>query len=246
MLTWGLEINVHLCMILKSEFGLPQGSIVGPIGYSIYTLPIGDIVRHHSINYHLYADDIQLYVSFNPKTPGALDSALIKLQICISDIRRWMVVNKLKLNDSKTEFFVAASGHNLRSLPNVQLDVGGTLISPSKTIRNLGVVFDSCMSMSHHISHICSMATFYLRNIAKIRRFIDQSACHNAVRSLVLSRIDYCNGLLSTIPSTKLIRVQRLQNWAARLIFQVSRDHASISATLEIITLASIETKNNF
>ena len=76
-------------------------------------------------------------------------------------------------------------------------------------------------------THICSMATFYLRNIAKIRRFIDQSACHNAVRSLVLSRIDYCNGLLSTIPSTKLIRVQRLQNWAARLIFQVSRDHPS-------------------
>ena len=64
-------------------------------------------------------------------------------------------------------------------------------------------------------------------NIARIRRFIDQSACHNAVRSLVLSRIDYCNGLLSSIPSTQLDRVQRLQNWAARLVFQVSRDHPS-------------------
>ena len=81
--------------------------------------------------------------------------------------------------------------------------------------------------MSHHISHICSTVTFYLRNIARIRRFIDQSACHNAVRSLVLSRIDYCNGLLSSIPSTQLDRVQRLQNWAARLMFQVSRDHPS-------------------
>ena len=60
-----------------------------------------------------------------------------------------------------------------------------------------------------------------------IRRFIDQSACHNAVRSLVLSRIDYCNGLLSSIPSTQLDRVQRLQNWVARLVFQVSRDHPS-------------------
>ena len=81
--------------------------------------------------------------------------------------------------------------------------------------------------MSYHISHICSTITFYLRNISRIRRFIDQSACHNAVRSLVLSRIDYCNGLLSTIPSNQLIRVQRLQNWAARLILQVSRDHPS-------------------
>ena len=97
-----------------------------------------------------------------------------------------MVANKLKLNDSKTEFFIAASAHNLRNIPNVQLNVGSTLISPSETLRNLGVIFDRRMSMSHHISHICSTVTFYLRNIARIRRFIDQSACHNAVRSLVL------------------------------------------------------------
>ena len=62
-----------------------------------------------------------------------------------------MVANKLKLNDSKTEFFVAASAHNLRNLPNVQLNVGSTIISPSETIRNLGVIFDHRMSMSHHI-----------------------------------------------------------------------------------------------
>ena len=113
------------------------------------------------------------------------------------------------------------------NFPNVQLTVGSTLISHSETIRNLGVIFDHRMSMCHHISHICSTVTFYLRNIARIRRFIDQSACHNAVRSLVLSRIDYCNGLLSSIPSTQLDRVQRLQNWAARSVFQVSRDHPS-------------------
>ena len=226
---WSSQVDIDgiLSNPTTLEFGLPQGSIVGPIGYSIYTLPIGDIIRYHRLHYHLYADDIQLYISFDPKTPGALDSALAKLQNCISDIRQWMVVNKLKLNDSKTEFFVAASAYNLRSIPNVHLDVGGTLISPSDTIRNLGVIFDSCMSMSHHISHICSTVTFYLRNISRIRRFIDKSACHNAVRSLVLSRIDYCNGLLSTIPSNQLIRVQRLQNWAARLIFQVSRDYPS-------------------
>ena len=127
----------------------------------------------------------------------------------------------------RLNFVVAASAHNLCNLPNVQLNVGSTLISPSETIRNLGVIFDHRMSMSHHISHICSTVTFYLRNIARIRRFIDQSACHNDVRSLVLSCIDYCNGLLSSIPSTQLDRVQRLQNWAAQLVFQVSRDHPS-------------------
>ena len=160
------------------------------------------------------------FISFDPRTPGALENALTKLQTCISNIRKWMVANKLKLNDSKTEFFVAASAHNLRKFPNVQLNVGNTLISPSETIRNLVVILDRRMSMSHHISHICSTVTFYLRNIARIRRFIDQSACHNAVRSLVLSRIDYCNGLLSSISSTQLDRVQRLQNWAADWCFR--------------------------
>ena len=68
--------------------------------------------------------------------------------------------------------------------------------------------------------------TFHLRNISRIRRFLTQSACNNAIRSLVLSRLDYCNGLLSTIPVTQLYRIQRLQNWAARLIYQVTRSHS--------------------
>ena len=82
------------------------------------------------------------------------------------------------------------------------------------------------MSMSDRVSQICSSVTFHLRNISRIRRYIDQSACNNAVRSLVLSRLDYCNGLLSSIPVTQLLRIQRLQNWAARLIYQVSRRHS--------------------
>ena len=69
--------------------------------------------------------------------------------------------------------------------------------------------------------------TFHLRNISRIRRYITQSACNNAIRSLVLSRLDYCNGLLSTIPVTQLDRIQRLQNWAARIIFQLTRYHFS-------------------
>ena len=80
-----------------------------------------------------------------------------------------MVANNLKLNDSKTDFFVVAtSAHNLRNLPNVQLNAGSTLTSPSATIRNLGIIFDDRISMSHQFSHICSTVTFYLRNIARI------------------------------------------------------------------------------
>ena len=78
--------------------------------------------------------------------------------------------------------------------------------------------------MNDHISSVCRTVTYHLRNITRIRRFIDKPTSNHAVRSLILSRLDYCNGLLSSIPNTQLLRLQRLQNWAARLVFQVRRD----------------------
>ena len=81
-----VDIAGELSDPITSNFGLPQGSVVGPIGYSLYTLPVGDIARHHQVDYHVYADDTQLYVSFDPKTPNGLESAISKLQNCIADI----------------------------------------------------------------------------------------------------------------------------------------------------------------
>ena len=82
------------------------------------------------------------------------------------------------------------------------------------------------MTMSAHINNVCRNVTFHLRNISRIRKCIDQNTCHHAVRSLILSRLDYCNGLLSSIPKSQITRLQRLQNWAARLVFEVGRSHS--------------------
>ena len=138
----------------------------------------------------------QLYVSFDPTAPDGLVNALSKLQNCITDIKNWMCVNKLKLNDSKTEFFIAASDYYQRQLPDITFTIGDSCIKPSQTIRNLGDhLFDFNMSMAAHITNLSRTITFHLRNITRIRRFIDNDTCHHAVRSLVLSRLDYCNGL---------------------------------------------------
>ena len=125
---------------------------------------------------------------------------------------------------AKTAFFIATSPHNDKKLPELQLTIGDLRINPSKIITNLGVLFDRHMTMYDHISSVCRTVTYHLRNITRIRRFIDQSTSNHAVRSLILSCLDYCNGLLSSIPNTQLVRLQRLQNWAARLVFQVRRD----------------------
>ena len=87
-------------------FGVPQGPVLGPIEFCIYTIPVGAIMRHYKIEYHIYADDTQLYCSFDINSP---DEALHAITSCISDIRSWMIGKKLKINDDRTEFLIITS-----------------------------------------------------------------------------------------------------------------------------------------
>ena len=93
----------------------------------LYLLPLGAILRHHNIGYHIYADDTQLYISFECKDP--LES-LTKLNMCISDIRVWMIKNKFKINDSKTEFIIFLSPLLKQNLSDLSIRVGDMQVSP--------------------------------------------------------------------------------------------------------------------
>ena len=101
---------------LYLDFGVPQGSVTGPLCFVYYTYVVDRILRHHNVKYHIYANDIQVYLTPDPSIPGDVQCALFKLSRCVADIQHWMVENKLKLNQDKTEFFVAASPHNLKKL----------------------------------------------------------------------------------------------------------------------------------
>ena len=96
---------------------------------------------------------------------SAIQSSLSALELCISGISKWMTENMLKLNSDKTEFFVATSHYFKKLMPNVHLQIGDETISPSKNIRNLGVIFDDVMSMSAHVTSLSCNLTYHLRNI---------------------------------------------------------------------------------
>ena len=101
-----VQIDGIISEYAKLVCGVPQGPVLGTWNFCMYMYPIGSILRHHGIDYHIYADDTQLYIKFDLSDPSI---ALEKINLCISDIRTWMIKNKLKINDSKTEFLVLSS-----------------------------------------------------------------------------------------------------------------------------------------
>ena len=94
--------------------------MLGPLLFSIYCRPLGDIVRRHNLHFHAYADDTQLYISFKPNQSDA-DIAIHQLELCIEEIRSWMVSNYLKLNDQKTEFIVFGSKAQRKKVPTFRM-----------------------------------------------------------------------------------------------------------------------------
>ena len=115
------------------RFGVPQGSVIGPQAFTMYLSPIGDLLRQHEVKFHMYADDIQIYVEFDPKIPNDAECGLFKLSKCISDVQHWMSSNKLQLNEEKTEFFIASSSCNYKHLAHLTLTINSTLLVLSST-----------------------------------------------------------------------------------------------------------------
>ena len=134
-----ISINNILSTLSHLVFGVPQGSVLRPIIFCTYTLPLGAILRSHKMLYHIYADDTQLYCTFDADSST---DALARVEACIRDIRSWMIANKLKINDDKTEFLAISSSRSSVKLDS-SLTIGNESISQSASCRNLGT---SCLT----------------------------------------------------------------------------------------------------
>ena len=135
-----------------------------------------------------------------------------------------MYSNRLKLNASKTELTVFVSPGISRSLPSLlPVLCSDQEIPPQPGCKNLGCFFESCLSMSSHVKQICKASNYHLNKLYRIRPCLDFSSTESLVHAFISSRVDYCNSLLYGISKQNLVKLQRLQNAAARLCLQIPR-----------------------
>ncbi len=205
-MAWGGEVSTEHQLVT----GVPQGTVHGPLLFSTYTTSLGPIIQAHGFSYHCYADDTQLYLSFRPDDP----TVSARISGCLADISAWMKEHNLQLNLPKTELLVFSATPTLQHDFTIQL--GSSTITPSSSVRNLGVIFDDQLTFKDHIEKNCLILQVCTTQHQKNRPFLTQHAAQLLVQALVFSILDYCNALLAGLPSCTIKPLQMIQNAACR------------------------------
>uniref|UniRef100_H3B8T4 Reverse transcriptase domain-containing protein n=1 Tax=Latimeria chalumnae TaxID=7897 RepID=H3B8T4_LATCH len=192
--------------------------------FAIYLLPLGDIARRYGVDFHCYADDVQLYLAF----PANNTDAVAVLEQCLDAIWSWLAGSWLKLNQSKSEVLLVGRGPMFENFTDSFSPpmINGESLRSVKVTKSLGVLLDSSLTMERQISSVVSAGFFHLRNIKKLCPILPHDSLATLMHAFVSSRIDYCNALYAGLPLKLIRRLQLIQNSAARVVKNVSRfDH---------------------
>ena len=241
--TFSVSTNGTKSSSLPITCGVPQGSVLGPLLFIIYTTPLSHFLSTSSVQHHLYADDTQLFISFSPTS---FNSAVKVLQDTISTVADWMSINLLCLNPSKSEFLIIGFPQQLAklSLPSLAMPDNITLF-PVHTARNLGFLFDTSMTLSDQITSLTKSCFYHIRDLRRIRKSLDLKTASTIATAIIHSKLDYCNSLYLNLPTSYIHRMQLVQNAAARATTNCPKFH-HITPVLKSLHWLKIQERINY
>jgi hypothetical protein len=220
-----------------NNFGVPQGSVLGPMLFSLYVAPIADVIKSYDVMHAQYADDTQLYI-------GLSRASALTMDTCFAAVHRWFEVNGLALNPDKSEAIVIGTGARHRQEGEIgSVRLGDVDIHTSDSVRSLGVTIDRTLSFNQHVNNICKASFCHIRALHRIRPLITTDDAKAIATAVVLSRLDYCNSLLYGTSSANLQKLQRVQNALPRTVVSSScrpfKPSAPILADLHWLPVAA-------
>ena len=223
------HVNGHLSSNQSIKFGVPHGSIIGPLLFLVYINDLPNCLNDGSSS--MYADDTN--ISFQSSNLDELE------KIMISDLSRlniWLKANRLSLNIAKTEYMIIGTRQKLitKDLYRINVRVDDTPIKRVQHTKSLGLIIDDNLQWKNHINTICKKISSGIGALKRVRRFICKDTAEKVYSSLIDPYFNYCSPVWDGLGSQLSSKLQKLQNRAARVIAERSYETPSSKLLQEL------------
>ena len=215
--------NAQVSPPLPNSIGVFQGSALGPLLFTVFANDLSLFAGGACVVQ--YADDTQVIVSGKK---NELPSLIKKMENSLARLDEWFCENALKVNAKKTQLIAIGSRQNLRELPSFEISFRDTLLIPCSEVKNLGVTFDKNLSWDSHVGVVSQRCNGILIGMSHVRHVLPHSIVKTLVTALVLSHVRYCLPVYGNGTKKNMDRIQKILNFAARVIFGRRKfDHVS-------------------
>ncbi len=237
--TQSVRVNNTISSKLIVNYGVPQGSILGPILFNIFVNDMA--IEIDDCTLVQYADDTQFLHS---NTINELDNLVKNTEETLRKARQYFLKNGLMMNASKTQCIFIGTRQILSKIPNdIQIQLHDSTIQPSTHVKNLGVYIDRYMSFDIHTEEITKKVMGTLMYLNRIKDLFDKGTRKIVVQSLVLSILNYCNIIWGTTNNTLLANIQKLQNFAAKIVDGRAKKYDHVTPIIKELGWLTIKDK---